>query len=87
MDIAALVVQVGLVTEFIKKAVNCVFKIDIHGAGAVILSILVSAGVVFVAAIKTDTAFTFALVTTFIQVAIYANAGFALLKSRGVTNV
>ena len=86
MNIAEMIVSVGLVTEFIKKAVRAVLKIDIAGKGAVILSIIVSIGVVFVAAINTATPFTFALIPILIQVAIGANAGFALLKVRGGSN-
>ena len=82
MNIAEMAITVGLVTEFIKKAVFSIFHIDIAKRAAVILSILVSAGVVFYSAIQSVTPITFALIPIFIQVAIAANAGFALLKVR-----
>jgi hypothetical protein len=79
MNIAEMIVSVGLVTEFFKRAFKSVFRIDIGGKAAVILSIIVSIGVVFVYAVNTATPFTFALIPILIQVAIGANAGYALL--------
>ncbi len=82
MNIAELIIEVGLVTEFLKKALDKI-KVHVEGKASVILSIVVSLGVVLVAAIKTDTPIGFGLVPVLIQVAIGANAGFALLKVAG----
>ena len=82
MSIPEMVVSVGLVTEFIKRAALATFKIVIKGSGAVILSVLVSIGVVFVFAINTATPITFSLIPILIQVAIYANAGYAIVTKK-----
>lgn len=82
MSIPEMVVSVGLVTEFLKRAALATFKIVITGRAAVILSIIVSVGVVFVYAINTATPISLALIPILIQVAIYANAGYAIVTKK-----
>lgn len=82
MDIVALIAIVGIVTQFLKKALSK-FKINIEGTGAVVLSVVVSVGVVLVEAIKLDMPLGLALVPVLIQVIVGANMGYSLLKAAG----
>jgi hypothetical protein len=81
MDIAKMILEVAAVTQFIKNALaklNINWKIQ--GAAAVVLSVLVSIGVVLTHWLQSGEPFNFALVITIIKVAIGANAGYSLLK-------
>ncbi|MBE3120027.1 MAG: hypothetical protein IMZ50_14890 [Candidatus Atribacteria bacterium] len=82
MDIVALIAIVGVVTQFLKKALSKV-KINIEGKAAIVLSVLVSVGVVLVESIKFDMPLTFALVPVLVQVIVGANMGYSLLKVAG----
>lgn len=82
MDIAVLIVMVGIVTQFLKKALSKI-KINVEGKAAIVLSVLVSVGVVLVEAIKLDMPLSFALVPLLLQVIIGANMGYSLLKVAG----
>jgi hypothetical protein len=79
MDVPTLIIAVGLVTQFLKKALEKI-HVTVQGKGAVVLSVLVSIGVVLVEVIKTDAALSFALIPVLVQVIIGANAGYGLLK-------
>ena len=79
MNIAELIVAVGLVTQFAKKAL-LKLKVNVEGKAAIVLSVVVSIGVVLVEAIKTDAAIGFALIPVLIQVIVGSNMGYSLLK-------
>ena len=80
MDVLELVALVALVTQFVKKAVLKVFKVEIGGKAAIIASVLVSIGVVFVQAVQTETALGLGLIPVLIQVIIGSNMGYSLFK-------
>lgn len=82
MNVAEMIVTVGLATEFLKRAAakaNLVIK----GAAAVVLSIVVSGAVVAYFAIQAGEPFTFQLIVYWLQVAVGANAGYALVEKAG----
>lgn len=79
MNVPELILTVGLVTQFLKKALGKL-KIEVQGTGAVVLSVLVSIGVVLFQVVQTDAVIGFALLPVLIQVVIGANAGYSLLK-------
>lgn len=80
MDVATLLVVVMAVTQFVKKAVKSVFKVELGGKAAIIVSVLVSVGAVFVKAVESDTALGLGLVPVLIQVIIGSNMGYSLIK-------
>ena len=80
MDVPMLMGLVVLVTQFVKKAVKSVFKVELGGKAAIVVSVLVSIGVVFVKAIETDTTLGLGLIPVLIQVIIGSNMGYSLIK-------
>jgi hypothetical protein len=79
MNVAALIVVVGLVTQFAKKLLGKI-NLKIEGTAAVVLSVVVSIGVVLVEAVKLDVPIGIALVPVLIQVIVGSNMGYSLLK-------
>ncbi|MCJ7487210.1 MAG: hypothetical protein MUQ25_13755 [Candidatus Aminicenantes bacterium] len=82
MDVLTLIGVTGFVTQFFKKALSR-FKLVIEGTAAVVLSVVVSVGVVLVEAIKLDMPLSLALIPVLVQVIVGANMGYSLLKVAG----
>ena len=78
-SIAEMVITVGLVTQFLKTALAKV-NVVVEKTAAVVLSVVVSCGVVAYYWILSGDAFNIGLIALVIQVAIGANAGYGLLK-------
>jgi hypothetical protein len=80
MNTAELVMLTGLITQFIKKAFLALFKREIAGTGAIVLSAVCGLGAVLYKAIETGTAIGLNLIPLAITVIVGANAGYSLLK-------
>lgn len=78
MNVPELLAVVVAATEFFKKAITKVFRVEMKGKAAVILAVLVSVGVVFVKAILGDVPLTLALVPTLVQVIIGSTMGYSI---------
>lgn len=81
MDILAMVAVVGAVTQLLKEWLRDNLKLNVVKGWAVLLAVIVSAGVTIVYAIKLNHPIDLALLWIFIQVALYAIGGKKLLKS------
>lgn len=77
--VAIMVITVGLVTQFLKVALEKI-KVTVEKVWAVVLSVAVSIGVVGYHWIDSGEAFGLNLFVLVVQVAIGANAGYGLLK-------
>lgn len=82
MDIVAMVAAVAAGTQIIKEFWKNQLDITFTKAMNVILSILLSAGVVGYYAISSGTAFDMALVGVFFQVVIYANGAYKIITAK-----
>lgn len=82
MDIAGMIAQVVVVTELIKKGLLKI-KVEVKGGAAVVLAVLVSIGVVLVAAITTEAPLTLALVPVLIQVILASTIGYSIVTKAG----
>jgi hypothetical protein len=81
MTTVELVALTGLVTQFIKvKVWKAVFKRELAGTGAVVLSSLCGLGCVLYKAIETGTPINLSLIPLALTVIVGANAGYSLLK-------
>lgn len=78
MNVPECLALVVAVTEFLKKALKSVLKVEVKGQAAVILAVLVSVAVVFVKAVQTGTAINLALLPFLIQVAIGSTIGYSI---------
>ncbi len=82
MDVVTMTAAVAVVTEFLKKALAKV-NVTLKGAAAVVLSVVVTIGVVMFYAIQTGAAWNFQLVVYVLEVAIAANMGYQFLELAG----
>jgi hypothetical protein len=81
MNIPNLIAITAVVTEFIKKALLKI-KVEIKGPAAVVLAIIVSAGVVIVETFKTGGALGIGTAWIFIQVVIGSTIGYAIMTKK-----
>jgi len=81
MNIPSLIAMTAVVTEFIKKAL-LKLKIEIKGAAAVVLAVIVSAGVVVVEVFKTGGTFGIGTIWIFVQVVLGSTIGYSILTKK-----
>jgi len=81
MNIPSLIAMTAVVTEFIKKAL-LKLKIEIKGAAAVVLAVIVSAGVVVVEVFKTGGTFGIGTLWIFAQVVLGSTIGYSILTKK-----
>jgi len=81
MNIASLIGITAVVTEFIKKALLKI-NIEIKGAVAVALAVIVSAGVVVVETFKAGGIFGIGTIWIFVQVVIGSTIGYSILTKK-----
>lgn len=79
MNVPELIGIVMAVTEFFKKVVAKLFKVEVKGKAAVVLACLVSVGVVFVKAVQTDLTLGLALIPTLVQVVVGSTIGYSVM--------
>lgn len=79
MDVTAMVASVLLATQFIKDVLKS-WKIQIKGAGAILLSFIISIGVVLYFYLKTGTPITLESIWILASVFGLANGGKKLLS-------
>lgn len=81
MNIAELIALTAVVTELVKKALLRI-RIEVKGKLAVLLAVLVSAGVVFFDAVKNGTELSFQSFLIFIQVAFGSTLGYSIVTKK-----
>jgi ABC-type Mn2+/Zn2+ transport system permease subunit len=79
MTVAELAASTLVVTQFLKNFLDKL-KIKVEGVGAVILSVLVSIGVVLFSYVQNGQALNFGMIVLIVQVIIASNAGYSLIK-------
>lgn len=85
MDIPKLIGIVAVVTETIKKLLLKYVHVDLKGQAAVVLAIIVSAGVVVFESLKTGQALGIPTFWVFLQVVIGATIGYAIVTKTSET--
>jgi hypothetical protein len=84
MDIAKLIASVAVVTEIIKKLLLKI-HIELKGQAAVVLAVIVSAGVVVVESLMIGQPLGLSTIVVFIKVVLGATIGYAIVTKSSET--
>lgn len=84
MDIAKLIASVAVVTEILKKLLLQI-HVELKGQAAVVLAVIVSAGVVVVESLMTGQSIGLSTLVVFIKVVLGATIGYAIVTKKSET--
>jgi hypothetical protein len=84
MDIAKLIASVAVVTEILKKLLLKI-HVELKGQAAVVLAVIVSAGVVVVESLMTGQSIGLSTLVVFIKVVLGATIGYAIVTKKSET--
>jgi len=84
MDIAKLIASVAVVTEIIKKLLLKI-HIELKGQAAIVLAVIVSAGVVVVESLMIGQPLGLPTIVVFIKVVLGATVGYAIVTKKSET--